>query len=336
MPELANVIRFIMTYALCLLYSSWVAFGILIAYIFKRDTKFWEIKERPTPPKALTSKEFQHKYMTVNGIKIHYVEKGDPKKPLMLFVHGFPEFWFSWRYQLKEFSEDYYCVAIDQRGYSESDKPTSISAYGIDKMVDDIREVVKQLGYKKFTLVAHDWGAAIAFRYVYRYMDTLEKYVCIGGPPSQVWQKNIKSSIKQFLMSWYMFFFQMPYLPEFSSSLFDFRIFKVMKQNEEDTEAYRYTFSKPGALTGPINYYRALGGLNILFPDKPLPKPSKFVPGLFMLGEKDKYIMQSTGKSAKQYYDNLEFKVIHGANHFAQQHKPEETNRLIREFIEKK
>lgn len=64
----------------------------------------------------------------------------------MLFVHGFPEFWFSWRYQLKEFCEDYYCVAIDQRGYSQSDKPTSISAYGIDKMVDDIREVVKQLG----------------------------------------------------------------------------------------------------------------------------------------------------------------------------------------------
>lgn len=66
MPELANVIRFIMTYALCLFYSSWVAFGILIAYIFKRDTKFWEIKDRPTPPKALTSNEFQHKYMTVN------------------------------------------------------------------------------------------------------------------------------------------------------------------------------------------------------------------------------------------------------------------------------
>lgn len=80
------------------------------------------------------------------GIKIHYVEKGDPKKPLMLFIHGFPEFWFSWRYQLKEFSKDYYCVAIDQRGYGESDKPASVSSYHIDKMVGDIRQFVKQLG----------------------------------------------------------------------------------------------------------------------------------------------------------------------------------------------
>lgn len=64
----------------------------------------------------------------------------------MLFVHGFPEFWFSWRYQLKEFSKDYYCVAFDQRGYGESDKPTSISEYHVDKMVADIREFVKQLG----------------------------------------------------------------------------------------------------------------------------------------------------------------------------------------------
>lgn len=107
-----------------------------------------------------------------------------------------------------------------------------------------------------------------------------------------------------------------------------------MHQNEEDTEAYKYTFSKPGALTGPINYYRAAA--KFLFPDPPLPRPSTFVPGLFMLGEGDKYIAKSNGKLAAEYYDNLEFKVIPDANHFAQQHKPEETNRLIREFLAKK
>ena len=88
---------------------------------------------------ALTEFYFQ-------DIKIHYVAKGDPKNPLILFVHGFPEFWFSWRYQLNEFSKDYYCVAIDQRGYGESDKPKSVSSYDIDNMVGDIRQFVKQLG----------------------------------------------------------------------------------------------------------------------------------------------------------------------------------------------
>lgn len=107
-----------------------------------------------------------------------------------------------------------------------------------------------------------------------------------------------------------------------------------MQQDEADTEAYKYTFSRPGALTGPINYYRAAA--KFLFPDPPLPRPSSFAPGLFMLGEEEKYIAKSSGKSAKQFYDNLEFKLISEANHFAQQHKPDETNRLIREFLEKK
>ena len=107
-----------------------------------------------------------------------------------------------------------------------------------------------------------------------------------------------------------------------------------MQLNEEDIEAYKYTFSRPGALTGPINYYRAAN--KFLFPDPPLPRPSSFVPGLFMLGEDDKYILKSSGRMAKEYYDNLEFRIIPDANHFAQQHKPEVTNRLIREFIEKK
>lgn len=85
-------------------------------------------------------------FIIFKGIRIHYVEKGDSSKPLMLFVHGFPEFWYSWRFQLKEFSKDYHVIAIDQRGYAESDKPKKVSDYHIDKMVGDIRQLVKQLG----------------------------------------------------------------------------------------------------------------------------------------------------------------------------------------------
>lgn len=100
---------------------------------------------------ALLSMHAQQVF-SMQGVKIHYVEKGDPEKKLMLFVHGFPEFWFSWRYQLKEFSKDYYVIAIDQRGYAESDKPANVSDYHIDKMVGDLRQFVKQLGRKTKSL----------------------------------------------------------------------------------------------------------------------------------------------------------------------------------------
>lgn len=183
--------------------------------------------------------------------------------------------------------------------------------------------------------MAHDWGAVIGFRYVQRHMDTLEKYIMIGGPPSEVWNKLIASQLKQFLMSWYIFFYQMPFLPEFAFGLNDLKLFKVMQhKSDDDLEVYKYVFSQEGALTAPINYYRAAA--KFLFPDPPVPRPASYVPGLFMLGEGDKYISRDCGKMAQRRFEKLDFKLIKGANHFAQQHAPEETNRLIREFLEKK
>lgn len=156
----------------------------------------------------------------------------------------------------------------------------------------------------------------------------------IGGPPSEAWQKLILKSPKQFLMSWYIFFFQMPFLPELVLSLDDFKLFNAMKLGDkEDLECFKYTFGKPGALTAPINYYRAI---RILYPDRKLPKPKNYSPGILLLGEYDRYISRETGKLAKIELDNLDFKLINGANHFCQQHKPDETNRMIREFLEKK
>lgn len=156
----------------------------------------------------------------------------------------------------------------------------------------------------------------------------------IGGPPSEIWKKLVVQSPKQFLMSWYVFFFQMPWLPEFVLGFNDLKVFDVMKCGSKDeTECFKYVFSKPNALTSPINYYRAV---RILYPDEKIPFPKNGVPGLLLLGEYDKYISKDTGMIAKKQFNNFDFKIIPGANHFCQQHKPEETNRMIREFLEKK
>lgn len=183
--------------------------------------------------------------------------------------------------------------------------------------------------------MAHDWGAAVGFQYVQLHMDTLDKYVMIGAAPLQVWHRQVTANLKQFLMSWYVFYFQMPILPEFSSSLNDFAIFDDMvHESEEDLEAYKYTFSKEGAMTGPLNHYRA--SIKFLFPNKQIPRPTSFVPGLVLVGESDPYTSRNSIEKALKIIDKLEFGIIKGGNHFAQQNAPAETNRLIRQFIEKK
>lgn len=126
----------------------------------------------------------------------------------------------------------------------------------------------------------------------------------------------------------------MPYFPEFVLSLFDLRVFDTIKTGaitDEDIEVYKYMFTKRGRFIGPLNYYRA--NVKFLNPDPPTKKPEKFASGLFMLGENDKFISKKSGKIMEKYYDNLEFKVIKGASHFAQQDSPEATNKMMREFL---
>lgn len=102
--------------------------------------------------------EFEHHYAVVNGIRLHYAAAGDPGKPLMLFVHGFPEFWYAWHEQLREFSRDYRAVALDMRGYNLSDKPAEVKAYRAKHLVEDLRQLIAHLGHQDCVLVAHDWG----------------------------------------------------------------------------------------------------------------------------------------------------------------------------------
>ncbi|XP_058066517.1 epoxide hydrolase 4-like [Anopheles bellator] len=331
-------ISFVVTYVLCAFYSLTVLGGILVLFVTKAHTKFWQAKDRPVPPPCLQQHDYGvHKYQNANGIKIHYVESGDHSKPLMLLVHGFPEFWYSWRHQLKEFSKDYWVVALDMRGYGDTEKPEYRYAYRIDNLTEDIRCLVRALapGRPKFTLVAHDWGAVVGWHFVTKHMDLVDRYIMMDAPSSRVARKLFATSKTQFKMSWYIFFYQMPWLPEFFLRLMDLRIFKIVFREhggDEVIEAYKYTFSKPNALTYPINYYRQ----NLrFFAGGPPPKPKTFAPGLYLLGEKDAYVSKETGPLLQRDFENLDFKIVPGVDHFLQQHNPELVNRYMREFLAK-
>ena len=123
---------------------------------------------------------WQHNFISTNGINLHYVSEGAGK--LMLMLHGFPEFWYSWRHQIKEFASDYHAVALDLRGYNDSDKPASLSAYQMSEFIQDIKSVITGLGYEDCILVAHDWGGAIAWNFAYAYPEMVEKLIVLNIP----------------------------------------------------------------------------------------------------------------------------------------------------------
>lgn len=302
-----------------------------------RQVLSWKKRERPS---CLDAPELgTHGFLKISeDIHIHYVASGPEDKPLMLFVHGFPEFWYSWRHQIREFQKDYRVVAIDQRGYSESSKPLGKENYTVTKLMADLALVIQGLGYKKCVLVAHDWGAIIAWAFGRKYSDMVDKLIIMNCPPAPLFKSVIKTSRAQFKKSWYTFYFQLPWLPEFSLKTNDLRAFDNMvpkkgspERSEADLSAYKYTFSQPGALTGPINYYRAFFRI----------KPSiehdldYTMPMLLIWGEKDSALDIILPDTIEKTAPKIEVVRIPDANHFVQNDAPEKVNGIMRQWLDK-
>eukprot|EP00731_Ephydatia_muelleri_P018918 Em0011g958a len=249
-----------------------LAFLYTVASVLWNPRRAFKKQRRDAPPSCLLDASLgTHKYVTANGLKFHYVSAGDESKPLMLFLHGFPEFWFSWRHQIKEFSKDYHVVAIDMRQGVEPKRPTKRSDYSVDVLHKDIVKLVRALEYETCILVAHDWGGVVAWTVAAKNPELVEKLIVMNCPHPRIYEMFITGgNIGQVLKSNYMYIFQLPWLPEFILQLHDYKLLYECFQGKEMgvhnkasfppslVEAYKYVFSKPGALTGPINYYRSL------------------------------------------------------------------------------
>ena len=151
----------------------------------------------------------EHKYATVNGVKLHYVTEG--KGQVILFLHGFPEFWYEWKNQLAEFGKDYQAVAPDMRGYNLSDRPAKVEDYTVPLLIEDIHAFLAKVSEgRKAILVAHDWGGALAWIYAAKYPETLDKLIIINAPHPTIFARELASNPKQQQASGYMTFFQRP------------------------------------------------------------------------------------------------------------------------------
>jgi epoxide hydrolase 4 len=285
----------------------------------------------------MTQETWKHEYILTNGLKLHYVTQGEG--PLMLMLHGFPEFWYSWRHQIPEFAKDFKVVALDLRGYNDSDKPKNQSAYVMDEFVRDIEGVITGLGYEKCILIGHDWGGAIAWNFAYSYPYMVEQLIILNLPHPAKFSEGLRTP-QQLLRSSYAFFFQLPSLPEFLIQLSDYQFIEnafiglaIDKSafTQEDIEAYKNAASKRGALTAMLNYYRNFSQQKILNSTWSILE----VPTLMIWAEKDTALGKEMTYGTDAYVRDLQIKYIPNCSHWVQQEQPQLVNQYIREFLEK-
>jgi len=207
------------------------------------------------------SVKFQSQYAEVNGIRLHYVSKGDGE--LIMFVHGFPEFWAEWENQIDEFGKDHQAVAVDMRGYNLSSKPEDPEAYHVTDLIEDLRALAAHLGHEKFIMVAHDWGGAVAWSFAMRHPEWLEKLIIVNSPHAAVFARELLENPAQQEASKYMLILRSAEAEQLLSENNYERLLTMLvefgsKWNMTDDVRQKYieAWSQPGALTGGLNYYR--------------------------------------------------------------------------------
>lgn len=291
----------------------------------------------------------EHHYATANGLKFHYAQAGRGK--LILFVHGFPEFWYAWKDQLAEFGKDHLAVAPDQRGYNLTEKPAKVEDYQVPNLVEDIRALAAHLnGGQPFVLVGHDWGGAVAWTFAIRHPALVEKLVIINAPHPGVFDRELAQNPAQQQASQYMLLFRSPnaestlsannYAPLVEGVLGELK--RSGKVTEADIARYIQAWSQPGALTGGLNWYRAArvgppvgGQRESLTASVGVESLRVTVPTLVIWGEKDTALLPGNLVGLEQFVPNLTVERIPEGSHWVVHEQPDRINRLIREFLRK-
>lgn len=280
----------------------------------------------------------QHHYVQVNGIGMHYVQTGSG--PLVLLLHGFPEFWYSWRHQLAALEPHCTVVAPDLRGYNESDKPAW--GYEIDVLASDVSELIRALGHERAMIVGHDWGGAVAWMLAILYPECVERLVVMNLPHPILMGRSLLTNPLQMLRSIYMAFFQLPLLPEALISANNFAALDYMLRgtafrkeafSDEDIERYKEALRQPGALTAMLNWYRAMGSNLVTMLRQSGRGMRVTAPTMLIWGEQDPALGVELTYGTQEFVPDLRICYIKESAHWVQQEQPELVNTYLLEFF---
>lgn len=288
-----------------------------------------------------------------NGIRLHYACAGDPSKPLMLFVHGFPEAWFEWEEQLAAFGQDHFAVAPDLRGFNLSSKPPEVEQYRADRIAEDLRLLIGALGHTRATVVAHDWGGAVAWTLAIIAPQCVERLVIVNSPHPYLFARALLQDPAQQKASAYMNWFRKPGT-EALLAQDDFKNLDMAFHGPDGPAAwytperrarYHAMWSTPGeagshALTGGLNYYRATP-LHPPTQQEPGPDLSRMkredftvrVPTRVIWGEADTALLPGLLDGLDELVPDLRVTRVPGAGHWLVHERPEEATALIRSAL---
>ena len=267
---------------------------------------------------------------------MHYVTQGEG--PLIVLLHGFPEFWYSWRYQIPFLAgHGYWVVAPDLRGYNNTDRPRK--GYDIPTLLRDIEGLIKGLGQQKAVIVGHDWGGALAWSFAINYPSMTERLIVMNAPHPAAMMREMRT-IKQLRKSWYIFAFQLPWLPEYllgrnhayeigrmlRGAAFQKTAFPV-----EEMAKYQEAMSRPGAIKAALSYYRQL----FRHPPVSFNRSDTRIsaPTLLIWGEQDIALGIELTTGLERWVNDIEIKRIPDSGHWVQQEQPDKVNQYMLEFL---
>ncbi len=287
------------------------------------------------------SQTWTHREGTVNGVRLHWVEEG--AGPLVVLLHGFPEFWYAWHHQIPALAAAGFRVAApDLRGYGLSEKPSGVGAYRIEALLGDLAGLIALLGGEqgetRAHVVGHDWGGAFAWYAPLFFPERLRSLTLLNAPHPLAFRRELKTSPAQRKKSSYVFMFQLPWLPERRIRAGNFAAVEKMLRRDpvtpgaftdEDVRLYKEALARPGALTAAVNYYRAAMRFPPRVGGRAWPQDLKT---LLVWGVRDRYLGPGLLEGLDRWVPDLTIERL-DASHWVQNDAPERVNELLSRFL---
>src|SRR3954451_2457512 len=284
------------------------------------------------------SVEPEHTTLLTNGISLHVARAGPSDGTPVILLHGFPEPWSCWRHQIGPLAQaGCRVLAPDQRGYNTSDKPEAVASYALDVLAADVLGLIDAAGWRSASLVGHDWGGIVAWWTALRHPGKVDRLAILNAPHPVAFQKHIRAHPSQLLKSWYVFYFQLPGLPEAGFRRRNWRsLYRALETTsrpgtftEADLDQYRRAWSERGAIRSMIHWYRAA----IRHRPAPPADPRIHVPTLLIWGPDDRFIRREAAEASLALCDHGRLEWIEGATHWVQHEEPDRVNRLLVDFL---